>query len=532
MRKFIIKRVISSLLLIIFIFFSNVSALAVHDDLKGGAILHAWCWSFKTIKDHIPDIKAAGYDAVQVSPPQESYKRKDCLKCNGDCKCIEQNWFYFYQPTNFKIGNLLGTKEEFKEMCDVAKECEVKVIVDIVANHVAKEMEEVSPNIKTIPNVFHGGGGLPNNPDRFEMTHCDLLGLHSLNTHNKEVQKMIKNYMNDCLKCGVSGFRYDAAKHIELPKEIDKKSGREFGSDFWSNITKNAADKEAKWQYGEVLQDGLVNFKGYSEYMDVTASKYGKKIRDAIRDKRLDHNDIMDYDREGVEENKLVTWVESHDNYANSKKFEGENVSFELTDEQIKLGWAIVAGRAAGVPLFFSRPNSNLVSKIKAQDSYDKQYYDRIKFDDSLKFDNMGENCTLFKDPCIVAINTFRKFMKDEDEYLRNPDNNNLLIIERGTQNKRKYQGAIIINQSEELKIDSRTKLEVGKYIDILSGKTFTVEKDVYDQEIMNGKPVDSGRNGLSGKIGGKISILVNKSDVEELKPLFFQEQQSKYHFE
>lgn len=43
MRKFIIKKVIDDLLLIVFMFFSNVSTLAVHDDLKGGAILHTWC---------------------------------------------------------------------------------------------------------------------------------------------------------------------------------------------------------------------------------------------------------------------------------------------------------------------------------------------------------------------------------------------------------------------------------------------------------------------------------------------------------
>ena len=531
MRKFIINRVVSSLLLIIFIFFSNISALAIHDDLKGGAILHAWCWSFKTIKDHIPDIKAAGYDAVQVSPPQGSYKRKDCPKCKGDCKCLEQNWFYFYQPTNFKIGNLLGTKEEFKEMCEAAEKCGVKVIVDIVANHVAEDLKLVSDDIKGIPNVFHDKKGLPENPNRFEMTQCDLLGLYDLNTGNSNVQEMIKNYMNNCVDCGAWGFRYDAAKHIELPED------KGCGSNFWPNITKNAADKGAKWQYGEVLQDpngiDVAKFKEYSKYMDVTATEYGKKIRKAItRYGGLDHNDIMHYDSEDVKDDKLVTWVESHDNYANSKKFEGENASFELTDEQIKLGWAIVAGRAAGVPLFFSRPNSNLISKIKAQDPFDKQYYDRIKFDDSLKFDNMGENCALFKDPCIVAINKFRKFMKDEDEYLRNPDNNNnLFIIERGTQNKTKYQGAIIINQSRESKIDSRTKLDVGKYIDILSGKTFIVKENVYDQEKRNGKPVDSGRNGLSGDAEGEIFILVNESDAENLKQLFSQKQQGEYHF-
>ncbi len=541
MRKFIIKRVISNLLLIIFMFFSNVNALAIHDDLKGGAILHAWCWSFKTIKDHIPDIKAAGYDAVQVSPPQESYKRKDCLKCKGDCKCLEQNWFYFYQPTNFKIGNLLGTKEEFKEMCDVAKECEVKVIVDIVANQVAKDIEKVSTDIydaqkDNYSDIFHTEGGLPeNNIKRRHLTQCDLLGMPDLNTGKSRVQEMIKNYMNDCLKCGAWGFRYDAAKHIELPKEIDG----EFGSDFWPNIRDNALKNGAQWQYGEVLQDSnnekLTNFKKYSEYMDVTASEYGKKIRKAIREGNLNHNNIMEYESgkedKKVDDNKLVTWVESHDNYANSKKFEGENASFELTDEQIKIGWAIVAGRAAGVPLFFSRPNSNLVSKIKAQDDYDKQYYDRIKFNDSLRFDNMGDNCTLFKDHCIVAINKFRKFMKAEDEYLRS-QNNNLLIIERGHKKKKEEEkqgkeGMIIINKSEEKEVKSQTRLSAGTYVDILSGNKFEVKEG----GIYKDAKEENGKNEISGKLKGEISVLVKKETSNELAELFSENQQKVYCF-
>lgn len=87
-------------------------------------------------------------------------------------------------------------------MCDVAKDCGVKIIADIVANHVVKNMEEVSSGIKTIPDAFCGMGGLPNNSDRFEITHCDLLGFRSLNVNNKKIREIITKYMNDCLDCG------------------------------------------------------------------------------------------------------------------------------------------------------------------------------------------------------------------------------------------------------------------------------------------------------------------------------------------
>lgn len=35
-----------------------------------GTILHAWDWSFNTIKDNVIDIKNAGYTTIQVSPIQ------------------------------------------------------------------------------------------------------------------------------------------------------------------------------------------------------------------------------------------------------------------------------------------------------------------------------------------------------------------------------------------------------------------------------------------------------------------------------
>ena len=37
-------------------------------DIDHGAILHAWCWSFNTIKENMQNIAQAGYTAIQTSP--------------------------------------------------------------------------------------------------------------------------------------------------------------------------------------------------------------------------------------------------------------------------------------------------------------------------------------------------------------------------------------------------------------------------------------------------------------------------------
>ena len=55
-------------------------------------------------------------------------------------------------------------------------------------------------------------------------------------------------------------------------------------SDFWPNIITNAKTNGAEFQYGEILQDGYCNemlskFYEYAKFMNVTATKYGEKIR-------------------------------------------------------------------------------------------------------------------------------------------------------------------------------------------------------------------------------------------------------------
>ena len=38
------------------------------EEISDGAILHAWCWSFDTIKENLPKIAEAGFTSVQTSP--------------------------------------------------------------------------------------------------------------------------------------------------------------------------------------------------------------------------------------------------------------------------------------------------------------------------------------------------------------------------------------------------------------------------------------------------------------------------------
>ena len=114
-------------------------------SIENGNILHCFNWKLSDIKAELPNIAAAGYTSVQTSPVQQpkdyywegvAYGNVGIPDGTGG---YEGNWWKAYQPVTFSIcdnGHIwYGTKAEFKEMCAEAEKYGVKVIVDIVANH-------------------------------------------------------------------------------------------------------------------------------------------------------------------------------------------------------------------------------------------------------------------------------------------------------------------------------------------------------------------------------------------------------------
>ena len=75
-------------------------------DMKDGATLHAFEWSFKTIMENIPDIAKAGYTSIQTEP---IVKIKDNRKLGTGNWYL--NWYYVYQPTDMAIGNYVVGSE-------------------------------------------------------------------------------------------------------------------------------------------------------------------------------------------------------------------------------------------------------------------------------------------------------------------------------------------------------------------------------------------------------------------------------------
>ena len=458
---------------------ADVNRASIHD----GAILHAFCWDFNTIKDNMEAIAEAGFTAVQTSPINECLSTHDALSLDGTLNGTDGMWYYHYQPTDWKIGNYqLGTREEFKAMCDEADRFGVGIIVDILPNHTTPTDDQISQTLIDAAggwdNLFHKEyrEGVNYN-DRVSVTYNAMDGLYDVDTENPDFQNYFYAYLEDCINCGADGFRIDTAKHIALPDDGVPASyeGEEDRNNFYPNMAaaldQYAAETGRKsyddlFVYGEVLQGDMDRFAAYQQYIGgTTASNYGSSIRSALSNDNFSTSNILSYKiyDDGdykADEDKLVTWVESHDNYINDKSYA------VIDDRDTILGWAVIAARKSGTPLFFSRP---------AGSSSSEPFGDNV-------LGAAGND--LYKAPEVAAVNSFRSAMAGKEEYLSNPGDKQVLMIERLDADAVYAEGAVLVNSSSNaLTVKGDTRLPDGTYVNTVEGQSdvFVVTDGVID---------------------------------------------------
>ena len=403
------------------------------DNIQDGVILHCFDWTYNDIKAELPKIAKAGFTSIQTSPAQP----------NGT-----GTWYWLYQPISFSIGtNGIGTKAELQSLCDEADKYGIKVIVDVVANHLRGDHNNIDNDLKP-SEYWHTFGGGIDWKNRWQVTHGSI-GMPDIATENPYVQQKVCNYVQELksqtfcnyvqeLKSvGVDGLRWDAAKHIGVPSE---------GDDFWKSVTQYGL-----YNYGEILggpDDRSTGnediMKEYTDYISVTDSNYGKELRDSFNSGKAPTSS-GNWSEKGISNDKLLYWGESHDTWSNNKDWGFSN---EMSQNVIDRAYAVAASRNKVTALYFSRPSSTNKESIK-----------------------MGEKgSTHYTSSEVAQINKFHNAMDGKADYYTVSDGCSVIT--------RKDGGAVIVkgSGSGEVSVENGGGYaKPGTYTDAVSGNTFTI---------------------------------------------------------
>ncbi|MET9813925.1 alpha-amylase family protein [Streptomyces sp. NPDC006355] len=188
-------------------------------------------WKFASVaRECTTTLGPAGYGYVQVSPPAEHIQGPQ--------------WWTSYQPVSYKIAGRLGDRAAFQNMVNTCHAAGVKVVVDTVINHMSagsgtgtggsSYTKYAYPGLYSSFDFDDCTSRIGNNyQDRWNVQHCELVGLADLDTGENYVRGAIAGYMNDLLSLGVDGFRIDAAKHMDAADLANIKSRLSNPSVYW-----------------------------------------------------------------------------------------------------------------------------------------------------------------------------------------------------------------------------------------------------------------------------------------------------------
>ena len=410
-------------------------------SIQDVTILHAWDWKLNDIKSRLKRISEAGYKAIQISPMQPHVDG-----ASGAQGKTQNNWWKLYQPLAFKVAtgneNILGTKDDLTSLCSTAKTYGIDIIVDIVSNHLAGTNTSYSSQVyKRYPLHSITQKADDNSAQLVVQGH---IGLPDLDTSNSEVQNDVLSMMKEYIDCGVTGFRFDAAKHIETPDD------GEYASNYWPFVldgtTNYALSKGLKkpYYYGEILNtcgNGR-RFSWYTKMMSIVDSKQGwSTLKSSVSN--LISTLPLTYDT-NENPDHLVLWAESHDNYANY-----DNTTRDYQTELVNKAYVIQTSRKDAASLYYARPNSMDVNMCLVDDLGGWQY------------------------PEVVAINKFHNRYIDKAENKYTYDN--YFVNERG---EGVFAGAVFVDLNRNKTATKEFTVEVikdGKYIDLVSKKEFVV---------------------------------------------------------
>lgn len=285
-------------------------------------ILNLFNVNLDYIRENMSLIKSQGFDAVQISPVQES-KHED-----------SNEWWMFYQPISFEVGNKLGSKKDLENLCIEASKNGIIVVSDAVINHLAgaddgslNTYKDDDPELVSLKDAWKERRNIDNWDDRWQVTHL-CMGLPALNPDNPLVREKIINMLNEEIDLGVTGFRFDAAKSIALPDD-----DASYKSDFFPVVT-YCLKRPIDIIYGEVIFYDKVYTDKYAQYMKVLtnyeASRKDAEVKFVENKDSFLSNDSMGYTKNKSKEDIIREYRCLTENYPNTLFYARNSKDFDM----------------------------------------------------------------------------------------------------------------------------------------------------------------------------------------------------------
>ncbi|WP_201305416.1 alpha-amylase family glycosyl hydrolase [Paenibacillus puerhi] len=277
--------------------------------MKGG--------DWQGVIDKLSYIKNMGYTAIWISPVAEP--QLTSRDNNGSGKNTAYHGYNVKDPNS--ANPYFGTKEKLKELVDSAHALGIKVIIDVVPNHVGDYMLGTQayydiPSLQPAapfnnPSWYHHNGdidwslvdGVYTQAAQDYMENHDLAGLDDIDfdvpAAKQAIFDSIKNWFT---YTGADGARVDAAKLMK-PTDIGALQNYLGVNTFGENFDGNA-EFVSRW-VGPNKEWGMLDFPLFFSVLNSFA--YGQSFDSHVK------NTFAQDSYYGGNENHMVTFIDNHD---------------------------------------------------------------------------------------------------------------------------------------------------------------------------------------------------------------------------
>lgn len=303
-------------------------ASAAPERRDTGLAMFQWTWD--AIAAECPALGDAGIAWVLTSPPQEHVDGASAGIAGAD----GTEWWWSYQPVSYAVESRLGTRDEFAAMTAACGEAGVDVYADAVINHMAG-VESGTGWVGTAfehyryPSAgdpalygradFHDCDRTPDDDidayrEPFVIQHCELENLADLATESEHVRATIGAYLDDLRSLGVTGFRIDAAKHIDPDDLAAIVAALPEGTPVISEVIRGAGEPvhpeqytpfSTVWEFGWAERVGAFVHDGSARALaDLSPANYGlleEQARTFVVNHDTERNDATLSYRDGAE---------------------------------------------------------------------------------------------------------------------------------------------------------------------------------------------------------------------------------------